>query len=120
MADFGGEIVAEFKEVINQWMRRCEACDKHENVECNIDGYVCDEFYKMRKYINPELVEQDVMSWAAENPKPVYPTWWEWLESIGIASKVKSDSIMFHDATKMYDPIPANIAQKLGLQPKEE
>ena len=68
-------------------------------------------------------LEKVVMSWAAEHPEPQYPTWWEWLENMGIVSKAKSEYSEIFDTicvgTKMFDPIPADIAQKLGIEPKE-
>lgn len=112
--------MAEFKEVINQWMRRCEACDENENVKCRIGGRVCDAFYKMRKHINPEFIEQDVMSWAAENPEPVYPTWGEWLMQFDVMGRTCQDMPNPYFAKdKAASPIPADIAQKLGIEPKE-
>jgi hypothetical protein len=59
------------------------------------------------------------MQWAAEHPEPQYPTWWEWLENMGIVSKAKSECSKFFDTTRMYDNIPADIAQKFGIEPKE-
>jgi hypothetical protein len=64
-------------------------------------------------------VEEAVMSWVAEHPETVYPTWWEWLENMGIVSKANSESTRFFDTTRMYDNIPADIAQKMGIVPKE-
>lgn len=73
---------------------------------------------------DPALVEASVMRWAAENPEPVYELWGEWFEKRG-------DLIRgWHNATNiqwiaktfgrlMCTPIPADIAEKLGLQPKE-
>ena len=51
--------------------------------------------------------EKRVMSWAAEHPV-VYPTWENWLTTLGVQS--------FNELSK---PIPADIAQKLGIEPKE-
>lgn len=109
--------MAEFQEVIEQWKRRCEHCEKHENVKCDINGYVCGGFDQMRQYINPEFIERDVMSWAAKKPKPVYPTWMEWLAAN--VPGVDADSI--YEAVRVLNRtrIPADIAQKLGLEPEE-
>jgi len=59
-----------------------------------------------------------IEKWADGNPELIYQTWWEWLENMGIVSKARSDSKIF-DTTRMYDPIPTDIAQKLGIEPKE-
>ena len=57
------------------------------------------------------------MKWAAEHPELVYPTWFEWLSDMGLIVK-NGDAYEFHfiRATKY---IPADIAQKLGIKPKE-
>lgn len=54
-------------------------------------------------------LEKVVMSWAAEHPEPVYPSWYEYLTD------------MYPAAWNMIKdkPIPADIAQKLGIEPKE-
>lgn len=57
-----------------------------------------------------QKMEELVMSWAAENPEPVYPSWGTWL-----AAKFGYDLCEI-----MYEPIPADIAQKLGIEPKED
>ena len=62
-------------------------------------------------------LEDELLSWAAKNPEPVYPTWEEWLVSIGVA-QVGSGMLSIHPAISE-KPIPADIAQKLGLKPKE-
>ncbi|MBP5710006.1 MAG: hypothetical protein J6W84_03410 [Bacteroidales bacterium] len=80
----------------------------------------------------PDYIEREVMSWAAEHPEPVYPTWVEWLNSIGLTKhdtgqfcvhkpnlysyEIKEVDILNEAA---YKPIPADIAQKLGIEPKE-
>ena len=62
--------------------------------------------------INEWMEEQD-----AEHPEPVYPTWGEWLIQIGVA-QIGSGMLGIHP-TMAVQPIPADIAQKLGLKPKE-
>jgi hypothetical protein len=68
------------------------------------------------------------MSWAAEHPEPVYPTWVEWLKTEGVIPYMKGlvvvrgDDGNFHDGRvniteKMLDHIPDDIAEKLGLEP---
>jgi hypothetical protein len=58
-------------------------------------------------------MELRIMAWAAEHPEPVYPTWGEWLNTYGVVSD------NFFSNAKMLDPIPADIAEKLGVKPKE-
>ena len=68
-----------------------------------------------------------IEKWAEENPEPKYPTWGEWLIEQGvytgtfIVDEPKSgDTIVDIRITdKIYQQIPDDIAQKLGLEPKE-
>jgi len=106
--------MADFQEVIKQWKRRCERCYSNEDVNCSINGYVCRCFNDMKNYINAEFIERDVMQWAAEHSEPVYPTWFEWLKSVGT---LPMEQTMCHRGLEQ--PIPADIAQKLGIEPKE-
>jgi hypothetical protein len=72
-----------------------------------------------------EKGEAIIMAWAAENPEPLYPTWGEWLERQGVVTLYYSLRYE-EDGTSYYTPmdtirkpIPAYIAQKLGIEPKE-
>jgi hypothetical protein len=116
--------MAEFVDVLRQFDRMCKAnagcsnCPLHEqdgvSDRCSIGAFVNDS----------ERIEREVMAWAAEHPEPVYELWGEWFEKRG-------DLIRgWHNATNiqwiaktfgrlMCTPIPAEIAQKLGLKPKE-
>ena len=49
------------------------------------------------------------MEWAEEHPEPVYPTWGTWL----------SEKYDYDLREIMYTPILADIAEKLGIEPKE-
>ena len=105
--------MAEFSEVLRKFDRMCKAnavcynCPLHEpdGVDrCSIGSFVDDS----------ERIERGVMKWAKEHPEPVYPSWLEWFRQIEI---IPSDQIGFH--TWLHNPIPTDIAQRLGLQPKE-
>lgn len=55
-------------------------------------------------------MEKAIDKWAAEHPEPQYPTWGEWL--------LKTYHI---PSSRLFDQsIPADIAEKLGLEPKEK
>lgn len=88
--------MAEFREVIKQWRRMC---DKHQCADkqcgaviydliCPItishNGYPCDSRFVDCSPESMAQVERIVMEWATENPEPVYPTWFEWLERQGL------------------------------------
>lgn len=110
--------MAEYVEVMKQKKRMCNStlcckCDIFHFSGENVDN--CPQFISN----NPSKAEEIIMAWAAEHPEPVYPTWWEWLENIGIVSKPKSECSKIFDTTKMYDNIPADIAQKHGIELKE-
>ena len=106
-----------FQEVMRQLNRMCS---HHPNCgdsgcplsdECgNIGSYSSNAKQAMR-------IERIVISWAAENPKPVFPTWMEWLA----ANVPGTDADSIYEAVQVLNRtyIPADIAQKLGIEPKE-
>lgn len=78
------------------------------------------------------IIDTQIETWATENPEPVYPTWIEWLMEIGVIPKISYGLATVHDPeTKevtearidinpsALQPIPADIAEKLGIEPKE-
>ena len=97
--------MAEFCEVMKQWRRFCKS---HRHCgECEFDGKgICGDGHLSDVPAND--IELRIMSWAAEH-QVVYPTWENWLTTMGVQS--------FNELSK---PIPADIAQKLGIEPKEE
>jgi hypothetical protein len=56
-----------------------------------------------------DKIQRIVTAWAAEHPEPVYPSWYEYLTDMYPATWN-----MIKDK-----PIPVDIAQKLGIEPKE-
>ena len=132
----GGEIVAEFTKVAHEWVRMCKAysdagdCIKCPMVTNPICGCMSDDNGASDKEISK--AEADIMSWAAEHLEPQYPTWMEWLHDLGLIvrregtfteygpnevfSAIKKVDIL---TIKGYQSIPADIAQKLGIEPKE-
>ena len=120
--------MAEFQEVMQQYNRMFEACKQGASVPV--------EASYANAVKQPDLFEEVVMSWAAKHPEPVYPTWGEWLmEQMVIAERMRPK----YDYTngeytdelertgeyialdsEMKKQIPADIAEKLGLEPKEE
>lgn len=118
--------MAEYAEVIKQFKRMCwfysrdktqkscPMCTSYPN--CNIGQCRKIAFERPREFAGK------VMLWAAEHPEPVYPTWAEWLESMHVVNPIVSPDASSQYLLKAwyYDsPIPADIAQKLGLKPKE-
>ena len=118
--------MAEFQEVMREWTRMCNAVSgkaEHRNLCSNNEsGYVCPLQENglcnlaIAAQTNEDWAEGEhiIMAWAAEHPEPVYPTWVEWFRQIGV---VPYGQKCFHDW--LLKPIPADIAQKLGIIPKE-
>ena len=124
--------MAEFVEVMKQARRmcnemdECEVCPLYDGFsECCLlsDGSLCHMDSDFARY------EADIMKWGAENPESRYPTWWEWQKNnfpnaddpmypcsfIGTKdANCKGQSACTQCSNQ---PIPADIAQKLGIQP---
>jgi len=109
--------VADFVQTMKDWRRMCQHMEKIGGDRscdiCPLGG--CNAIYEDDGNTDCAEIEEKVAAWAAEHPV-VYPTWWEWLENMGIV-KAKSEGSRFFDTTRMYDNIPADIAQKLGIEP---
>ena len=107
--------MAEFVDVFRQFSRMCKANVGCFNCPLNNSDSVSDECTVDAFAKDPERIEREVMKWAAEHPEPVYPTWVEWFRQIGVVEPTQK---CFHDW--LLKPIPADIAQKLGITPKEK
>ena len=114
--------MAEFVDVLRQFDRMCKVnngcinCPLHEpdgvSDRCSIGAFINDS----------KRIEREIMCWAAENPEPVYPTWGDWLAEIGLINWQNNGEGVYSvmvPTFKMCNPIPADIAQKLGIEPKE-
>ena len=114
--------MAEFQEVIQQNKRMCQSIRCYK---CDIYRLCGEDLSKCQQFINnnPKKAEEVIMSWAAEHPEPVYPTFAEWLCSIGVTISDRPfpapniPVYVFQVNAKMFEPIPADIAQKLGIEP---
>ena len=122
----GGEIV-DFVQIMKDWRRMCKAYSTDDDSCCegcpvvDFREHGCGAIFEMEDSTDWQRYADAIMAWAAENPEPVYPTWVEWLLSKGILID-KSSSERFPNwipSFTAYDQIPADIAQKLGIQPKE-
>lgn len=102
--------MAEWMEVMNQFDRMCLYHQrKHEcPMGCPMSGVNISQCRKIA-FECPDSVERTVMSWAAEHPEPVYPTWGEYLHTLHNEPSSR----------ELSKPIPADIAEKLGIEPKE-
>ena len=108
--------MAEFQEVMRQWKRMCDAYTTDDAASCckgcPMSGRGCGAIYESGN-ADPDVIERETMSWAAEHPEPVYPTWREWFIGTGMWTHgLITDAVI-------NKPIPADIAEKLGIEPKE-
>lgn len=119
--------MAKWMEVMNQFNRMCwhyqRKCECP--MGCPMNGVNISQCRRIA-FEQPEVTEKTVMDWAEENPEMVYPTWSEWLYEQGVlGDKVICNvpSMTAHNVAteKVDEPIPDDIAQKLGIsqKPKE-
>lgn len=130
--------MTEFTEVIKQRNRICEHYTKSgtqpcQGVFCPLHGkeWVCD-FTWYNKDVSLDELDNRVMSWAKEHPEPVYPTWEEWQNSMFPNANVRilpcwfvpknpaACNTLANCSECRGRPIPAEIAEKLGIKSKEE
>ena len=125
--------MADFVQTMKDWHRMCKAMTDSNPKDacdgCPLEAYGCSPVYEaIDSYqdIDFEAVGEEITAWAAEHPEPIYPMWCEWLAdkcvvdvarmpvdySGGIVTEIKPSG-------KMYEHIPADIAEKLGIEPKE-
>ena len=124
--------MAEFMYIMEQVRRicyehsDCEMCPlykMHNSSGCAFDYYVSDG-------VSLDEVERKIDAWAKKHPEPVYPTWSEWQNSIFIDGIKRILPCEFGSSNRfkckektcyqcINEPIPADIADKLGIKPKE-
>ena len=114
----------EFQEVMKQWQRMCESMQggisKCDN--CPLLEVICQ--YRPNEKEHFAEAEKIIANWAAKNPEPVYPTWKEWLEEQRVvvhfdSVSEKGTKVKWELTNKSNCRIPADIAEKLGIEPKE-
>ena len=118
----GGKRVAEFTEVLRQRARMCNSYAKCR--DCGLDVFSSCSYYPVDKM---EQIERVIMDWAVAHPEPRYPTWNEWYQECLPDAPFKcrrafmniSCGIRYCDEC-LSEPIPADIAQKLGIKPITE
>ena len=106
--------MADFVQTMKDWRRMCKAQDDTTCVACSScpmgdDGKSCMAVYEDEfETVDFAHIEQTVTEWAAEHPV-VYPTWGEYLHTLHNEPS----------SCELNKPIPADIAEKLGIEPKE-
>lgn len=110
----GGEIVAEFSEVMKQLARMANAC----NGKCGKCPLGNSALCNGRPWCfgNKEGIaeaERIVMQWAAEHPEPVYPSIAKYFKQFGIT--IRRDGSLEADYFKANEPMSADMAKLLGI-----
>lgn len=119
--------MAEFKEVIKQARRMCEAIDRRCG-DCKVSSCLVD--------VDDDL-EETIMEWASKHPEPKYPTWVEWWDEnfagngkrmltpcsfmppSELGCSIEHAGCMVAPYKCWHTRIPAEIAKKLGIKPVE-
>jgi len=117
--------MTEFVQTMWDWHRMCaemhnlypfNSCDG-----CRLEGgcpIICGVNSNSIDFGN---VEKVVNAWAAENPEPVYPTWEMYLVD-RMSEDMRDGKTHNPQSVEEYmckTRIPANIAEKLGIEPKK-
>ena len=124
--------MAKFTEVMRQAKRMCKAFSDGHCSECPIGNEdVLECGIMVTSEMDCEEVERRVMQWAAEHPEQVYPTWDEWQKSVFPDAEIDITPCTFGSRDRLNcflekkcstckkQQIPADIAEKLGIKPKE-
>lgn len=124
--------MSDFVQTMKDWRRMCRVYTTDDESCCNgcpvVDfrEHGCGAVFQMEDSIDWGRYEGAIREWAAEHPEPIYPTWLKWLGEQGIlnVTMLPTDTcggIEIHGTItgKAYEHIPADIAQKLGIEPKE-
>ena len=127
--------MTDFVVTMRDWRRMCKmyTVDEHECEGCpleHITEHACGAIFEpeFADVIDWATLEKIVDEWAAGHPVKVYPTWVEWLGEMGVILKPygwdfcfpgTSHKLVCTTSKKAEDPIPEEIAKKLGLELKE-
>ena len=121
--------MAEFVEVMRQERRLCAMYHCSRCPLNDFNGYNC--MMCPESTVSDTKIEEIILQWAKENPEPVYPSWteaWEQLfpDGDGIPcraffnKKYRIENCYCSDCIECNnEPMPAEIAKKLGIKPRE-
>ena len=109
-----------FVQTMKDWRRMCKVYTTDDETCCegcpvaDFREHGCGAVFEMEDSTDWERYEGAIREWAAEHQEPVYPTWAEYLTAIGVYPKGWE---LYQ--TPLIQQIPADIAQKLEIEPKE-
>lgn len=129
--------MAEFQEVCRQALRMGKVINAeegfpvtHVGLFITFNGEVIDK--RGMKAVTPDVLERSIMEWAAKHPEMVYPSWNDaWKELFPVMAERNAPCPRYfmpneiaaryctHNCGECHKrPIPADIAEKLGIKPK--
>lgn len=138
--------MAEFQEVCRQALRMAKSTNTKEGLPMKYIGlYITTDGEVPAEHgyiaVSPEKIERDIMEWAAAHLEPKYPSWrdaWKQLfpqacygmdvnfdcpcPKYFLPYDMVNCNILFEPDrcyTCKNNPIPADIAEKLGIKPLE-
>ena len=123
--------MADFVQTMKDWRRMCKAYSTDDESCCegcpvvDFHEHGCGAIFEMEDVTDWQRYAETIAAWAAEHPEPVYPMWGEWFVEHGDLvdgwQNATNAAWMANRALDVFTkPIPADIAQKLGLKPKED
>lgn len=109
--------MANFVQVMKDWRRMCDEMNSDDKYNvcdnCRLKDYGCPAIYESENASTDwGHIEKVVTAWAAEHPEPVYETWGQYFKRYYGLEYCKGHEMLLEN-------IPADIAQKLGIEPKE-
>ena len=127
--------MAEFTEIVKQAHRMCETYGPHDN-DCTTlcplgkahrpDGMKLCEYIGFTDSESAKEIEKRVLAWAAENPELSWKEAWKQLfpDAKNVPCPGNCFGIEHYGCSGncvdcIGSPIPAEIAEKLGIRPKE-
>ena len=116
--------MAEYNDVINHFKRMCRYYNNmatQNSCPLYCKGHGCNISHCRLLAFDDKKFQNVVMKWAETHKEPVYPTWMEWLTDVGAIPKAISWDEPLVEAVydAIQEPISADTAQKLGIEPKE-
>lgn len=118
--------MAEFKDIVQGFNRMCDSYNTPPCEGCPMDIHSIDRSDCMsRLFAKPDKYEGRVLKWIEKHPAPVYPTWLELAAQQGFKIEegkqcTNEEQLLILLMASVNTPIPADIAQKLGIEPREE
>ena len=122
--------MSEFTDVMRQARRMCKTQEDCESCPLwNTANFFCK--LDTTCYSDDSAMENIIMQWAAKHPESVYPTWDEWQNSVFPDAEIDITPCTFGSRDRLNcflektcstckeQQIPADIAEKLGIKPKE-